>query len=1017
MYCEEDVSAKAERALEEARAGLPLPARRRFSIAGRLSRLWSERRRRRRDEDDSDEADGRPLLAVLAERERLSVLRVNLYPGDEGYSLALRAPDGSEAESFRLRYEERELLRCLDNEELPCELLELLDQSGCRVFVAGCVVAEVRDFRRSVSPELCTSTYVLLRPSQRTILADLNRIFAEGEFTHEERVQIEARIALATAPALCLDPSPAVGLVTNHQQWSHRALDSPALRRAAERRSQPAAARRRRATELPPPPGPLRLHQFLRDKGRLGAPPAKRARCFPPISDLPVVTAPPSAAVEVRQRARRQEFPAEPSRDASLHLREDNAVEWDRGGGRVMHMKLSVYLRPSDDSYHGQLYVDRDYKEGRRGGACCRFPLCCRAAADLYVKQCIEIFTEYGKKSAKLTHQAVGQPPRVTLTRGARERRESQTSLPSAAHSAAPVLLAAQQQQRVALARSSTPALAAQLRTPPQLAARAAPLAAQMAQALGQARVATHKPATPALPPQGSVAAVVSAPQTIQIKVSAQNTQMTQLLQSQLQHIQVTLPQQVLPTARLAAPAPAPTAAPVRQAPTGLQALLADTPSADNPAAGAGVGPSLLEKLVASSAPVSAAAVVTGSGTKLLPLSFRVPNPAATRPDLVTRVERQNPTLTELLNAPPAAGRPVSVPAAGPVPSPAPVPVQPAVPQSLPVPPPAAPSQPPPQAVSGAGGDLLSTALQLVQSGDLLAELENLDSLLNSDGADGQSAPQPPQQQQPQPPPQPQPVMVQPQPAPPPPPPPPPRLLQKSEPPPNVNIRNLLSDGVNVTNLQHLQQGLQTIPGLHNVQVSIPGMSAPISINVGGAPATSAPRVLLTSPPSPAQTLRPAPSPRQSVSPAPLPSPVGASVGLQRPAQFQVLSAVAGRRAAGPVLVTSQAGGAAGQQVYLKTESGAGGQQMILTTQAGAGGQQVILTTQAAGGGAQQVYLKAEPSSGSTGQQVILSSQTQGGPSFSVVQVPTGRLSLTQQQQRLLLQRQLQQAQQRKPSK
>ena len=415
MYYEEDVGGKAERALEEARAGLLPPARRRASLAGRLHRLWYERRRRRRDEEETEESDGRPLLAELAERERLSVLRVNLFPGDEGYSLALRAPDGSEAESFRLKYEERELLRCLDNEELPCELLELLDQSGCKVFVAGCVVAEVRDHRRSGSADLCSSTYVLLRPSQRTILADLNRIFAEGEFTHEERIEIEARIALATAPPLCLDPSPAVGLLANRQQWSHRALDSPAVQRAAERRGQPAVARRRRAVDLPPPPGPLRLHQFLRDKGRLGAPPAKRARCFPPISELPVVIAPPSAAAEVRQRARRMEFPAEPSRDASLHLREDNAVEWDRGGGRVMHMKLSVYLRPSDDSYHGQLYVDRDYKEGRRSGACCRFPLCCRAAADLYVKQCIEIFTEYGKKSAKLFH--LGSSNKLLLRR------------------------------------------------------------------------------------------------------------------------------------------------------------------------------------------------------------------------------------------------------------------------------------------------------------------------------------------------------------------------------------------------------------------------------------------------------------------------------------------------------------------------------------------------------------------------------------------------------------------------
>lgn len=93
------------------------------------------------------------LLEKLVSQESVSCLVVNLYPGNEGYSLMLRGKNGSgkrcqtdpsrvflygisniciallDSETIRLPYEERELLEYLDAEELPPILVDLLEKS------------------------------------------------------------------------------------------------------------------------------------------------------------------------------------------------------------------------------------------------------------------------------------------------------------------------------------------------------------------------------------------------------------------------------------------------------------------------------------------------------------------------------------------------------------------------------------------------------------------------------------------------------------------------------------------------------------------------------------------------------------------------------------------------------------------------------------------------------------------------------------------------------------------------
>lgn len=118
--------------------------------------------------------------------------------------------------------------------------------------------------------------------------------------------------------------------------------------------------------------------------------------------------------------------------------------------GQTYHIKISLFQRVSNLEYIGELYVDKDYKEGEKNGRTCRqvylfsptfisscfktiphehpfslpyrFPLGSRLQASHYIQQFSEIFTEEGRKSVKITHLVPGHPARVTCTPGMRER-------------------------------------------------------------------------------------------------------------------------------------------------------------------------------------------------------------------------------------------------------------------------------------------------------------------------------------------------------------------------------------------------------------------------------------------------------------------------------------------------------------------------------------------------------------------------------------------------------------------
>ena len=52
------------------------------------------------------------LLPKLVQRDKLNCLILNLYPGNEGYSLMLKSKTGVETETVKLPYEVSDCLRC-----------------------------------------------------------------------------------------------------------------------------------------------------------------------------------------------------------------------------------------------------------------------------------------------------------------------------------------------------------------------------------------------------------------------------------------------------------------------------------------------------------------------------------------------------------------------------------------------------------------------------------------------------------------------------------------------------------------------------------------------------------------------------------------------------------------------------------------------------------------------------------------------------------------------------------------
>uniref|UniRef100_A0A672GBQ5 Spt20-like SEP domain-containing protein n=1 Tax=Salarias fasciatus TaxID=181472 RepID=A0A672GBQ5_SALFA len=193
------------------------------------------------------------LLEKLVSQESVSCLVVNLYPGNEGYSLMLRGKNGSDSETIRLPYEERELLEYLDAEELPPILVDLI------------LFFEVRDYRQSGNMKIPTyqTRHILLRPTMQTLICDVHAMTSDHhKWTQDDKLQLESQLILATAEPLCLDPSISVTCTANRLLYNKQKMNTRSMKRCFKRHSRAALNRQQELSHLPLPPQ-LRLYDYL----------------------------------------------------------------------------------------------------------------------------------------------------------------------------------------------------------------------------------------------------------------------------------------------------------------------------------------------------------------------------------------------------------------------------------------------------------------------------------------------------------------------------------------------------------------------------------------------------------------------------------------------------------------------------------------------------------------------------------------------------------------------------------
>uniref|UniRef100_A0A7N8XZ50 SPT20 homolog, SAGA complex component n=1 Tax=Mastacembelus armatus TaxID=205130 RepID=A0A7N8XZ50_9TELE len=311
------------------------------------------------------------LLEKLVSQESVSCLVVNLYPGNEGYSLMLRGKNGSDSETIRLPYEEGELLEYLDEEELPPILVDLLEKSQVNIFHCGCVIVEVRDYRQSGNTKMPTyqSRHILLRPTMQTLICDVHAMTSDHhKWTQDDKLQLESQLILATAEPLCLDPSISVTCTANRLLYNKQKMNTRPMKRCFKRHSRAALNRQQELSHLPLPPQ-LRLYDYLQ---------RRKERKPAPVIDLKIskigncvdmwkqsncqLTVPKEIDVE-KYAVVEKSLQLEDSQTTVIWPAEVNDYTFEcEVGGQAQRTKVSIFQSMGDPLVYGKIYCTKEPK-------------------------------------------------------------------------------------------------------------------------------------------------------------------------------------------------------------------------------------------------------------------------------------------------------------------------------------------------------------------------------------------------------------------------------------------------------------------------------------------------------------------------------------------------------------------------------------------------------------------------------------------------------------------------------
>ncbi|XP_068275556.1 transcription factor SPT20 homolog isoform X7 [Nyctibius grandis] len=358
------------------------------------------------------------LLEKLVMQETLSCLVVNLYPGNEGYSLMLRGKNGSDSETIRLPYEEGELLEYLDAEELPPVLVDLLEKSQVNIFHCGCVIAEIRDYRQSGNMKSPTyqSKHILLRPTMQTLICDVHSITSDNhKWTQEDKLLLESQLILATAEPLCLDPSIAVTCTTNRLLYNKQKMNTRPMKRCFKRYSRSSLNRQQEVAHYSTPPQ-LRLLDYLQKrKERKGAQQydlkiSKAGNCVDMWKQNPCyLTAPSEVDVEKYAKVEKSIKPddSQPTVWPAHEIKDDYVFECEVGN-QLQKTKLTIFQSLGNPLYYGKIQTLKGDEENDNLLTPSQFLIGSKTDAERVVNQYQELVQNEAKCPVKMFHNSGG---------------------------------------------------------------------------------------------------------------------------------------------------------------------------------------------------------------------------------------------------------------------------------------------------------------------------------------------------------------------------------------------------------------------------------------------------------------------------------------------------------------------------------------------------------------------------------------------------------------------------------
>ncbi|XP_071408631.1 transcription factor SPT20 homolog isoform X10 [Pithys albifrons albifrons] len=358
------------------------------------------------------------LLEKLVMQETLSCLVVNLYPGNEGYSLMLRGKNGSDSETIRLPYEEGELLEYLDAEELPPILVDLLEKSQVNIFHCGCVIAEIRDYRQSGNMKSPTyqSKHILLRPTMQTLICDVHSITSDNhKWTQEDKLLLESQLILATAEPLCLDPSIAVTCTTNRLLYNKQKMNTRPMKRCFKRYSRSSLNRQQEVAHYSTPPQ-LRLLDYLQKRKERKAAQqydlkiSKAGNCVDMWKQNPCyLTAPSEVDVEKYAKVEKSIKPddSQPTVWPAHEIKDDYVFECEVGN-QLQKTKLTIFQSLGNPLYYGKIQTLKGDEESDNLLTPSQFLIGSKTDAERVVNQYQELVQNEAKCPVKMFHNSSG---------------------------------------------------------------------------------------------------------------------------------------------------------------------------------------------------------------------------------------------------------------------------------------------------------------------------------------------------------------------------------------------------------------------------------------------------------------------------------------------------------------------------------------------------------------------------------------------------------------------------------